>query len=144
MRSVFLSVQKTLAVKGANTFDHVVFTSHIILVVFCVQFGEINCFSCVELLKISWFGYFIQKPSKVWVLLKNEHMRRGANTFSHACILISERYVCVLISDVSMWWTLTLLYKLFINQMSISEWNWSDHQERIPNKSTTLQLSGWI
>ncbi len=66
MKSVLLSRQKTLVVKGANTFDHAVFTSGSILVIYSVTFGETNCcFSCVELLKISWFGYFIKKPSKV-------------------------------------------------------------------------------
>lgn len=35
-----LSLQKTLVVKGASTFDHAVFTFHIILVIFCVEFGE--------------------------------------------------------------------------------------------------------
>lgn len=71
MKSVLLSQQKTLVVKGANTFDHAftfdhVFTSRSILVIYSVTFGETNCcFSCVELLKISRFGYFIKKPSKV-------------------------------------------------------------------------------
>lgn len=49
---------KTHVVKGVNTFSS-------ILVIYSVIFGETNCFSCVELLKISWFGYFIKKPSKV-------------------------------------------------------------------------------
>ena len=53
-------------VRGANTFDHAVLTSHSILVIFCVEFEETNCCcSCVELLEISWFGYYIKKPSKV-------------------------------------------------------------------------------
>ena len=82
MKSVFLSLQKTLVVRGDNTFDHAVFTSHCILVIFCVEFGETNCCCrCVELLKICWFGYFIKKPSKVCVLLKNQHIRRGASNF---------------------------------------------------------------
>ena len=89
MRKVLLSVQKILAVRGANTFDHAVFTSCGILVVFCVEFGETNCcFSCVGLLKISWFGCFIKKNlQNVWILRKNQHIWRGANTFSHDCIV---------------------------------------------------------
>ena len=66
MKSVLLSLQTTLVVRGANTCDHAVFTSHSILVVFVLNLGKPNCcFSCVELLQISWFGYFIRKPSKV-------------------------------------------------------------------------------
>ncbi len=66
MKSVLVSLQKTV-ILSANTFDHAVFTSRSILVIFCVEFEETNfcCFSSVELLKIPWFGYYIKTPSKV-------------------------------------------------------------------------------